>query len=491
MNFRKRTAVFVAGLALVAAGCGESLLEPEVYSETANENTFESLEGIEAVLYGAHANLAMMSGNTAADQITAEETMTDIAFVQGGAIANWAVNFQDWILDGVGSSLYNSTWNRPYQAIRNANILLENVEGAPIADSEKALITAEARFIRAVAYYKLYNYYGPVPLRTSSEQELELPRAEEQELLSFIETELLEAMVDLPPNGQEKAWGRADQAAAMGFLAKMYLNTKQWQKAADMSLDIINLGQFSLFPDYFGLFQVSNERNDEIIWARTAKADLGRSANISIMNYAYPPGFRSHPRTGLVWCDGCRNFGTYLMLRDDFWLSFEEGDERTALIIEEYVNDQGELVSLQPPDGNPAPFKYWPAGDFAGPGYGNDVPEIRYADILLTRAEALNEIQGPNQESIDLINQVRERADLDPIQLGDVGSQQALRDHILEERGWEFYLEAKRREDLIRHGEFIDRAQERGAPAQPHNVRHPIPLSALDANPLLEQNPGY
>ena len=394
-------------LTVLVAGCGESLLEPEVFSETASENTLESLEGFEAVLYGAHANLAMVAGNQAAQQLTHEEIMTDVGFATAGAIANWASNFQDFILDGVGSNMYGATWREPYRAIRNANLILENIEDASFSDEQKDVLRAEAHFIRGAAYYKLYRYYGPVPLRTSSDQELEIPRAPEQEYLDFMESELLAAIEGLPPYGQEKAYGRAHEAAAMGYLMRMYLNTKQWQKAADTAQDIIDLNTFELFPSYFGLFQVSNEGNNEIIWARTAKADLGRSANISFMNFAWPTGFRSHPRTGLEFCDGCRNFATMFRIRDPFWYSFEPGDERTSLMIEEYVNDQGELINLLPPNDNVRPFKYWPGDDFAGPGYGNDIPDIRYADVLLTRAEALNELRGPNQESIDLINRVR------------------------------------------------------------------------------------
>lgn len=66
-----------------------------------------------------------------------------------------------------------------------------------------------------------------------------------------------------------------------------------------------------------------------------------------------------------------------------------------------------------------------------------------------------------------------------------------IRSHILAERGWEFWWEGKRRKELIRHGEFIKRAQARGLPAQAHHVRHPIPQFALDANPKLVQNEGY
>lgn len=477
---------------LMINSCGESILEPEVFSETAPNNLFNSLEGVESVLYGAYALTAENAANFTADQITSEETMTDIGFVTAGAIANWAVNFQDFVLDGVGSSLYNGLWNFPYRAIRNANILLENIDESNISDSDKELIRSEAKFIRAISYYKLYLRFGPVPLRTSLDQELELPRAQEEEYLNFVESEFLEAISGLPARGEEKAYGRAHKEAAMAYLTKFYLNTKQWQKSADIAKELISSGKFSLYPSYFELFQPKNEVNDEFIWARVMKEDLGREASLSIMNYAWPTSFKLHPRTGLTFCNGCRNFATMLRFRDDFWYSFEEGDERTSLILEEYINNNDEFIDLRPPNDNPRPFKYWPDNDYViGPGYGNDVPEIRYADILLSRAESLNEINGPNQESIDLINQVRNRASLMDISLSDFGSTALLRDHILKERGWEFWWEGKRREDLIRHGLFIKKAQERGLPAQEHHVRHPIPQFALDANKNLTQNAGY
>jgi len=469
----------------------ENQLQPEVFSENAPDNLFNSLNGVEAVLNGAHANLALMGGNDAAQILTHEEAMTDVGFGNLGAVANWLLNFQDWILDGIGSSLYDPMWSDMFQAVRNANILLENLEEAQISESEKTIIEAEARFIRAVAYYRMYIWFGPAPLRTSTDQELLLPRADEQEYINFIENELLASINGLPERGDEKAWGRAHKGAAQGYLTKLYLNTKQWQKSADMAQEIIDSDKFGLFSDYFGLFLVRNERNQEVVWVRPAKADLGREANISFMNFAWPNEFSRNPRTGLEFCDGCRNFATMFRIRDDFWFSFHPDDKRKDLIIREYVTFSGDTIDLRPPNDNVRPFKYWPGDDFAGPAYGNDIPEIRYADILLSRAEALNELIGPNQETIDLINEVRSRAEVPDINLSDFASADALRDHILDERGWEFWWEGKRREDLIRHGEFIKRAQERGAPAQPHMVRHPIPQFALDANPNLEQNPGY
>jgi len=469
----------------------ESSLDPEVFSEAAPDQLFSSLDGTLSILYGAYSNVAAVNTNDAADALVAEESMTDVMFTTAGAIDVWATNFMDFILDGVGSRLYSVYWNKPYQGIRNANNILDNIEDANLTEAQKTLIAAEARFVRAWGYNNLYFDFGPTPLRTSTSQELELPKASEEEMLTFIETELLAVIPDLPDPGEEELYGRAHKGAAMGLLTKFYLNTGQWQKSADMAQDIIDLQYYELFPDYFGLFQVANEGNRELVWIRPGKADLDRTAGISIMNYAYPPNFASHPPTGLTFCEGCRNFATQLRMRNDFYNSFAADDRRASLIITEYVNSNGETIDLSPPNDNPRPFKYWPADDIAGPSYGNDIPVIRYADILLARAEALNRLNGPNQESIDLINEVRERAGLDDLVLTDFGSAEALNEAILIERGWEFYLEGIRRDDLIRHGEFISRAQERGNPAQPHHVRYPIPQFALDANPVLEQNDGY
>lgn len=116
---------------------------------------------------------------------------------------------------------------------------------------------------------------------------------------------------------------------------------------------------------------------------------------------------------------------------------------------------------------------------------------VRFADILLAKAEALNEKDGPNSESINLINKIRLRANATEIKAGDFSTKEELRDFILEERGREFYSEGLRREDLIRHGKFISGAVERGKDAKPHQILFPIPQRQIEANDKLVQNEGY
>lgn len=171
-------------------------------------------------------------------------------------------------------------------------------------------------------------------------------------------------------------------------------------------------------------------------------------------------------------------------------------DNRTEVLITNYTDQSGEKVELlRNEEGvaldNVRSFKYWPDPDAVGEANGNDIVYIRYADILLCKAEALNEKQGPNQESITLINMIRKRAKTDEISLNDYNSKEALRDFILAERGREFFSEGLRREDLIRHGKFISDAVARGKNAKPFHVLYPIPQRQREANSSLGQNPGY
>ena len=146
--------------------------------------------------------------------------------------------------------------------------------------------------------------------------------------------------------------------------------------------------------------------------------------------------------------------------------------------------DQGKAVRC---------FKYVPDPAAISQNNGNDEPVIRYAEVLLNRSDALNEINALNQESVDLLNQIRTRAGVAEYKLSDFHSKDAFRDSILNERGWEFVAEGKRRMDLIRQGQLISRAQARGgaSDAKDYMTRYPIPQDEIDANPNMEQNQRY
>ena len=485
MKKNKLTIIALIFSILFFSGC-ENMLQEDVYSELDPNGLFNSVIGAEAVLYGGYAESALNAHN-GKSLLNLEEWCTDIEWETGGGENRTAVLMINFTWDASTGWITDLMWRRPYRGIRNANTILDNIDEATLPDADKKLIKAEARFIRATEYYYMYTFFGPVPLRTSATQELELPRATEQEILTFLETEFSEIISDLPNPGTEKVYGRAHKGAATAFLCKFYLTTKQWQKCADAGDDLMGMG-YELYPDFREMFKVENERNNEYIWAHQAVVE--GPGNLYI-NGAYPINFSIEPKSGFTWTSNMRNWAAQYRIYDSFYNSFEEGDQRKELIISEFINKNGEKVSLLNAN-NTRSFKYWPDVNAQANDNGNDIPQIRYADILLARAESLNELNGPNQESIDLINMVRNRATLGDIAVADFGSKEALRDHILKERGWEFYSERKRRQDLIRHGKFVSSAHERGiSNAKAHHVRMPIPQIEIDANPMCEQNPGY
>ena len=481
-------AIIISAL-LMIQGCEDMLNEP-IQSQLASENLLNNKRGIETVLADGYSQ-----GNHSVrirNSIKREEMTADILWQTGGGENGTAIILLNFVWDPA-SDYEAFDWGNYWRVIRDANIVLENVDRIESPEDEKQQLKAEARFIRIWAYYQLWNQYGPMPIRKSTEDPLELPRASEQDFHQFMESELLAAIPILPAPGSEPNYGRAHSGGARALLCKWYLNTHQWQKCVDMAQEIINSGHFKLYDSYHDLFALENERNSEFILVKTGLANQPNS--ISMLATSFPWGFYKALDGGIagVINDKWANFASQYRLYDEFYNSFEPGDERKNRILTLYIDTQGDTVDLlRDYDDATRGIKYPPDPNTQGVPHGNDFPFIRYADILLSKAEALNELNGPNQESIDLINQIRHRAGLGDVFLTDFASKEVLRDHLLKERRWEFWYEAKRRRDLIRTGKYIEFAKQRGIiQADEHHLWFPIPQSALDANPKLTQNPGY
>jgi hypothetical protein len=470
----------------LSVGCEDALNE-EVFSQLSPENFLTTQEGIKSVLDAAYAE-GYLNGYSHHSVRNIDEWCTDIEWETGGGENRTAVLMIDFTWDATVGWMYGDMWQKPYRAIRDANTVLENLEAADMPDNTKSLFEAEAHFVRAMSYYHLYTWFGLVPLRKSTTDELELPRASQEELLAFIESEMLAAIPVLPDPGSELQYGRVNKGGARGLLTKFYLNTKQWQKCVDMASEIMGMGTYGLYPDYAEMFKVQNERNQEFI---LVYPEIPNAPGNNYINGAFPTAFAEDPVSGLKMQSNWNNWAAQYRLYDSFYNSFAANDKRKALILTHYINTAGDSVSLLN-ENNTRSFKYWPDPNAISNEHGNDIAEVRYADILLARAEALNAMNGPNQESIDLINLVRDRAGLLGYSLADFPSKEALNDAILQERGWEFYSERMRRQDLIRMDNFISSAQARGvANAKPMHRVFPLPQAALDANPMLTQNDGY
>ncbi|RWU10226.1 RagB/SusD family nutrient uptake outer membrane protein [Pedobacter chitinilyticus] len=462
----------------------KDFLKEEVFSQLAPENYLRTKEGLTSLLYEAYAKAANMNSNNSIYVLGPQEFPTDILNQSGDSVEPTIKNYRDFNWDPTMDFLIQN-WDPPYQCIRDANMVLENIPESALTDAEKKLYTAEARFLRAISYYKLYFFFGPVPLRTSTTQSVNLAKAEENTLKNFIETELKEATTDLPmpTNVQERY--RAHKAAAMGYLIKFYLNTKKWNDVIVLSQTFLSTFNYTLFGEYMDMFKVENENNSEYIWVRPAIASTDRATANSWSNVSFPDNFKSSPETGIVFKSTWLNWPNEFRIYDAFYNSFEAGDKRKKLFMTVYINNANQTVSLLGND-NIRSVKYWPDQNNAGAAHGNDIPEIRLADIYLSRAEALNEVNGPTQDALDNINYVRRRANILDLKLVDITSKDQLRDLILAERGHEFYNEGHRRIDMIRMGKFISNAIARGKNARNIHLVFPIPQVVVDSDPLLK-----
>ncbi len=484
--------LFLLVFVLLAMGSCKDFLKEQVFTEYDPEAFLNSEAGINAVLtatYRQSRPLCREPGFSFAGWTT------DLQLERGGGYAAPAATFANFQWQP-SNNFFRNNWRELYGAIRNANSLLDNIDNVTsISKGKVASLKAEATFLRAFNYYVLYDFFGPVPLITSAKDlNFEPSRASDDEMKAFLESELRAAADNLPVDAELS--GKATKGAALALLGRFLLNTKQWQKCADVLGEAIALNKYQLFTPIEGLFSIQNEGNDELIFVFES---LATGPGWNYTPHAYPVGFQ----TGQV------NYGAQFQLWRWFVRSFHPDDRRASdydppngkfgWILKSYIDKGGALVDLMNDEiipgiekKYPRSFKFTPDPNALGAVHGNDMPILRYAEVLISRAEALNEIQGPNQTSIDLLNEVRARAGAPAYQLTDFPSKEALRDQILVERGWEFFTEGLRRQDLIRHGKFISSAQERGKTlAQPHHVLFPLPQAELDANPNLKQNPGY
>ncbi|NDV59130.1 RagB/SusD family nutrient uptake outer membrane protein [Bacteroides sp. 519] len=470
----------------------ESWLDEPVRSQFGEENLLSTKQGLESVLADAYAKNC--GGGLLRDIVKREEFTTDILWQTGGGENGTAVPLINFRWDP-SNAMEALDWMPYWRIIRNCNIVMDNLPNVKDINTEKerAELHAEAQFMRIWAYYQLWDQFGPMPIRKTQSEPLELPKASTEDFATFMETELLETIKNLPTPGKEPDYGRVHSGGAKALLCLWYLNNRQWQKCADMAQDIISGKQFDLYPDYTDLFALENEQNCEFILVKTTLANSG-THNV-LLPTALPWDFKVGIDGGLngVVNEKWSNFASQYRMYDEFYYSFDAKDERKSRIVTKYQDSKGVIVDLLV-DYKDATrgIKYPPDPAASGESHGNDFPIIRYAEILLARAEALNQLNGPNQESMDLINKIRKRAGVDELDLKDYPTKESMIEQILKERRWEFWYEGKRRRDLIRNGMFIECAHNRGIEnADEHHLWFPIPQSAIDANSLLEQNKDY
>lgn len=407
------------------------------------------------------------------------QASTDEMYVKWAAFGGFFQSLEEFQLLPDNGWQFDNVFKDIFEGVRLANSTLENLEVPEISESVRKQVRAEAHFFRGFFYSLGLSFYGELPLllEVNTDPFFSPKQVSKEKIIEAVVKDLELASEALPVSYPDADYGRFTKGMALAWLSRFQLNQKNWQEAVNAARDVIALGVYSLSDNYAAIFAADNSGNSEIIFPIQCLPQPGLG-NTMVAHTAEPN-----------YVSG--GWGGHLA-REDFYNSFEDGDVRKALLIKHYKTLKGEDATIS--DGAMI-MKYQVDPKRVGPWAGNDIVIHRYAEVILTLAEALNELEGPNQESIDLINQLRARAfDNDAtkqLALNDFSSKEQLREHILNERSWELYIEGYRRDDLIRHGKFISKAKERGKNAQPHHVLYPIPLKELDRNINLDQNDEY
>jgi hypothetical protein len=377
---------------------------------------------------------------------------------------------------------------------------------ASSSDAEVQRFNAEARFLRALAYYHAIDMFGNPPFVT----EADLPGAffpkqtTRPELFAYIESEL--AAIE-PLLGEPKfEYARADKAALWMLQAKLFLNAKVYinqERNADAltALNKVLAGPYTLSSNYRHNFVADNHTSPEMIFPITFDGQHTQSYGGMVYLIHGPIG-GSMPVDAMFGVNnpwgGIRTTSAFVGKFADvsgntdkralFWTAGQSLE-----IVDIGVFTDGYAITKfrnRKLDGSPA-TNYHP--DFVD----TDYPMFRLADAYLMKAEALLRSNGSRVEALDLVNDIRERAYGNTN--GNITDGQLSLDFILDERARELYWEGHRRTDLIRYGKFTGGSYlwpwkgqvAAGTATESFRDLFPIPAADRGANPTLKQNPGY
>ena len=480
------------------------ILEPEPEGQVAldallatEEGLITGVNGIFQPLHNIYAGgtMVQMAGRSSDDTWTwRKETESDIFNID----------------EAFG--LIETTWENHYRGITRANTVLERLPLVESFSSEemRLLIEGQSKFMRAYYYFNLVRFYGGVPLLVNeikTPADAELPRSSIQEIYTQIKLDLGDAISLLPTTytgGSGKEVGRPTKYAALALLATVNLELEEWEGVVSNTNEIIGKGR--LLDNYADNFNGSQENGPGSIFEVQYGGETG-ATTINTRDIFAPPALQGGS-ANLPTDDTWNGEGGSLSSGNGIVQEYEPGDKRKDVTLASYDLDNF-LFPDQPIGSLLYINKYFNEVDQPINQSTWNFPIIRYADVLLMRAEALNEIgYVPNGEAFVLLNEIRVNAGLGAHDALSLTTQQEYREALRKERRVELAFESKRYFDLNRWGILKDRIQFqmdiKGELTFPSNrlISHPItgksyflypiPLVEFSNNAnLQEQNPGY
>lgn len=375
----------------------------------------------------------------------------------------------DQFKETAANGTLDNAWANYNNGVYRCNLVLDQIDAAVFDETLKAQYKAEAMFIRALTYFNMYRLWGGVPTTRKSvsvAEALKIPRSTDEEMYDLIAGDLKQIVDNkmLPDTYSGNSIGRATSGAARALLGKVYLTFHKWNEAASVLGQLI--GKYSLLSNPAAVFDVDNKMNAEIIFAiRFNKTVVGEGHG-----YWYSTSNASSP-----------DFPT----------------PQLKAAYDDPADLRNDLLSMVKVGNTYMIKKYYDVADASTNNAGNDFILLRYADVLLMYAEALNEVAYSNSQSSDAmtaLTQVRERAGLLAVNIATLPNKDAFRKAILEERQREFPYEGHRWYDLVRMGYAKEMMAAAGHIIHDYQLVYPIPkgeIEKINNTSILWQNEGY
>jgi len=486
----KRSIIFLI-LILVLTRCSDNFLDLAPISNSSVQNFYSNEGDFTNAIYGAYSTLRSNGLYSDYFQLVGELRSDNAEMGSTASDRFYFFNLQEFT-DQVTNVINENIWNKCYLGILRVNEILDRIDKLSASESFKGRITGEAKFLRGLFYFNLVRVFGDVPFTTTVfktiEEAYEAGRTEKSEVYKQIIEDLLDAerLLPLQVKGEE---GRATTGAASALLGKVYLTIKDFNNARIKLTDVINSNQYQLLTNYADLWKVANKNHKESIFDVQFKKSAGTGTGSSFCErytpYLYP--YLNFYSTG----------GGFNLPTVDLIAAYEPNDQRKdASLRESYVDKSGNTVT-----GLQGRFciKFFD-NPVQSQGSDDNWPVLRYADVLLMCAEALNETGfEPNGPAFNYLNMIRTRAGLPEKTAGNsnpdlsVDNQEEFRLAIEQERRVELAFEGHRWFDLVRTGRAIQVLDpKKNASLQDYHLLLPIPQTQVDINPRgIKQNPGY
>jgi len=539
MNYIKKIALLIPTLLLIA--CHDDLdqtpIDPDSFTET---NVFANADEAKGALAKLYASLALTGQQgpagqadiTGIDEGTSQysrllfslnELTTDNAVVGWGDPGLPNLHAMNW---GAGNDFTTGMYYRLAQEVSFTNSFIENAQLLNDNAEVEAYI-AEARFLRAFAYFNLMDLFGDVPLVTVVSTDLP-EQSTRSEIFNFVEGELLEIQDQLKESGANE-YGRVDRVAAWALLSKLYLNAQVWTGTerytdaityAEMAINSsysINTtdanGNGSAYDELFLADNNSNGAQNEFIFALNFDGNNSRTyGGTTFLVHAAIGGSMDAFNFGVN--GGWSGLRTTKALVNKFDASVTESDadgnptawaDSRAMFYTDGQSFEINTIANQFTDGY-AVTKFTnidsngaAGSDTGGDFVDTDLPIIRLAEIYLTYAEAVlrGGAGGDVNTAAGYINELRARAYGNTS--GNITSSALTLDFILDERARELYWEGQRRTDLIRFNDFttgnylwpFKGGSRSGTAVDEFRNLFPLPSNIILINTNLTQNPGY